>query len=137
MDQLTNMVLMIEDELKKELRLLDYMLDDLYPLWENTFKKSWMEDMNRRLKIEKSSVSNEKVKLCLLRMPCDLIVIDEFLDEDKSLHVAVGITVETYDNSDGSQVRVDMISEKLKILSESNRFKIMTMLTKKVFMDKR
>lgn len=129
-DQLTDIALIIEEELRAELKVLDPLLEDLYPLWEDIFEKSWMEDMNRRLDLENKNICHEKVKLCLLRMPCDLIVIDELLDDDNDLHVGVGITVEPDDNSDGSQVRVDMISEKMKVLSEPNRFKILTLLTR-------
>lgn len=132
-DQLTDMAVVIENELREELKVLDPILEPLYPLWEEIFQKSWMEDMKRRLDLENKKISHEKVKLCLLRMPCDLVNIDELWDESDHLHVSVGITVETDDNSDGSQVRVEMISEKLKILSEPNRFKILTMLTRSSF----
>lgn len=130
-DELTDMVVAIEEELREELKVLDHRIESLYTIWSEIFEKSYMEDMSRRLKLEDKKIPNEKIKLCLLRMPCDLVNIDERFDEDDFLRVAVGITVETDDNSDGSQVRVDMIIDKLKVLSEANRFKILTMLTRK------
>lgn len=120
----------IEDELRQELTALDVLIEPMYAVWESVFEKSWMEDLERRIPFEQQHYKYRKVKLCLLRMPCDLVNVDERFDEDNALHVAVGITVEVDDNTDGSQVRVELISEVLKVLSEPNRFRILMLLSK-------